>query len=95
MLRVFHVHTRTYTLYMYNIHCKFYTVHCRYIMHCMYIVQCLYCILYLRINPDWISSFHVLRPRNRQDDVVLALTTSGTVKVREHITAEKIGKQGR
>ncbi|XP_023324405.1 WD repeat-containing protein 7 isoform X4 [Eurytemora carolleeae] len=34
-----------------------------------------------RINPDWIASFHVLRPRNRQDDVVLALTTSGTVKV--------------
>ena len=34
-----------------------------------------------RINPDWISSFHVLRPRNRKDDVVLALTTTGTVKV--------------
>jgi WD40 repeat protein len=34
-----------------------------------------------RINPDWISAFHVLRPRNRQDDVVLALTISGTVKV--------------
>ena len=24
-----------------------------------------------RINPDWISAFHVLRPRNRNDDVVL------------------------
>ena len=24
-----------------------------------------------RINPDWVASFHVLRPRNRQDDVVL------------------------
>ena len=34
-----------------------------------------------RINPDWISAFHVLRPRNRDDDVVLALTTTGTVKV--------------
>uniref|UniRef100_A0A0K2TM39 WD repeat-containing protein 7 n=1 Tax=Lepeophtheirus salmonis TaxID=72036 RepID=A0A0K2TM39_LEPSM len=34
-----------------------------------------------RVNPDWISSFHVLRPPNRKDDVVLALTTSGTVKV--------------
>ena len=34
-----------------------------------------------RINPDWISAFHVLRPRNRNDDVVLALTTTGTVKV--------------
>jgi WD40 repeat protein len=34
-----------------------------------------------RINPDWIASFHVLRPRNRHDDVVLALTTTGTVKV--------------
>ncbi len=34
-----------------------------------------------RHSPDWISSFHVLRPRNRNDDVVLALTTTGTVKV--------------
>ncbi|QQP57402.1 Uncharacterized protein FKW44_002378 [Caligus rogercresseyi] len=34
-----------------------------------------------RVNPDWIASFNVLRPRNRKDDVVLALTTSGTVKV--------------
>lgn len=34
-----------------------------------------------RINPDWMAAFHVLRPRNRQDDVVLALTTTGTVKV--------------
>lgn len=34
-----------------------------------------------RINPDWISAFHVLRPRNRNDDVILALTTTGTVKV--------------
>ena len=34
-----------------------------------------------RISPDWVSSFHVLRPRNRNDDVVLALTTAGTVKV--------------
>ncbi len=40
----------------------------------------LYC-LSSRINPDWISAFHVLRPRNRNDDVVLALTTTGTVKV--------------
>ena len=34
-----------------------------------------------RMNPDWVSAFHVLRPRNRNDDVVLALTTTGTVKV--------------
>ncbi len=34
-----------------------------------------------RMSPDWVSSFHVLRPRNRNDDVVLALTTTGTVKV--------------
>ena len=34
-----------------------------------------------RTNSDWISAFHVLRPRNRNDDVVLALTTTGTVKV--------------
>ena len=34
-----------------------------------------------RISPDWIAAFHVLRPRNRQDDVVLALTVTGTVKV--------------
>jgi len=33
------------------------------------------------MSPDWIAAFHVLRPRNRQDDVVLALTTTGTVKV--------------
>ena len=38
-----------------------------------------------RINPDWISAFHVLRPRNRNDDVVLALTTTGTVKVIDYI----------
>ena len=34
-----------------------------------------------RHNSDWVSSFHVLRPRNRNDDVILALTTTGTVKV--------------
>ena len=34
-----------------------------------------------RTNSDWVSAFHVLRPRNRNDDVVLALTTTGTVKV--------------
>ena len=34
-----------------------------------------------RINPDWVSAFHILRPRNRVDDVVLALTITGTVKV--------------
>ena len=33
-----------------------------------------------RVNPDWISAFHVLRPRNRTDDVVLALTISGITK---------------
>ncbi|XP_075211701.1 WD repeat-containing protein Rbcn-3B isoform X3 [Lycorma delicatula] len=34
-----------------------------------------------RVNPDWISALHVLRPIKRKDDVVLALTTTGTVKV--------------
>ncbi|XP_049847123.1 WD repeat-containing protein 7 isoform X2 [Schistocerca gregaria] len=34
-----------------------------------------------RVNPDWISAVHVLRPNKRKDDVVLALTTTGTVKV--------------
>ena len=34
-----------------------------------------------RLNSDWISAFHVIRPRNRQDDVVLAITTTGAVKV--------------
>ncbi|KAL1501782.1 hypothetical protein ABEB36_007047 [Hypothenemus hampei] len=32
-------------------------------------------------NPDWISALHVLRPTKRKDDVVLALTTTGMVKV--------------
>ncbi|CAG9764387.1 unnamed protein product [Ceutorhynchus assimilis] len=32
-------------------------------------------------NPDWISALHVLRPSKRKDDVVLALTTTGMVKV--------------
>ncbi|XP_044738320.1 WD repeat-containing protein 7 isoform X3 [Chrysoperla carnea] len=34
-----------------------------------------------KVNPDWISALHVLRPAKRKDDVVLALTTTGTVKV--------------
>ncbi|KOX70671.1 WD repeat-containing protein 7 [Melipona quadrifasciata] len=41
-----------------------------------------------RVNPDWISALHVLRPAKRKgrfyvhtNDVVLALTTTGTVKV--------------
>ncbi|CAB0036498.1 unnamed protein product [Trichogramma brassicae] len=34
-----------------------------------------------RMNPDWISALHVLRPAKRTDDVVLAITTAGTVKV--------------
>uniref|UniRef100_A0A1B6MPX3 WD repeat-containing protein 7 n=1 Tax=Graphocephala atropunctata TaxID=36148 RepID=A0A1B6MPX3_9HEMI len=34
-----------------------------------------------KVNPDWISALHVLRPVKRKDDVVLALTTTGTVKV--------------
>lgn len=32
-------------------------------------------------NPDWISALHVLRPVKRKDDVVLAITTTGMVKV--------------
>ncbi|KAK9511220.1 hypothetical protein O3M35_005820 [Rhynocoris fuscipes] len=34
-----------------------------------------------RVSPDWISALHVLRPNKRKDDVVLALTTTGTVKM--------------
>ncbi|KAL1123821.1 hypothetical protein AAG570_001592 [Ranatra chinensis] len=43
-----------------------------------------------RVNPDWISALHVLRPNKRKttvcfavvsDDVVLGLTTTGTVKM--------------
>ncbi|XP_044582126.1 WD repeat-containing protein 7 isoform X3 [Cotesia glomerata] len=34
-----------------------------------------------RVNPDWISALQVLRPAKRKDDVVLAITTTGTVKV--------------
>ncbi|XP_045461740.1 WD repeat-containing protein 7 isoform X6 [Harmonia axyridis] len=34
-----------------------------------------------RQNPDWISALHVLRPVKRKDDVVLAITTTGMVKV--------------
>ncbi|KAL0267902.1 UNVERIFIED_CONTAM: hypothetical protein PYX00_010042 [Menopon gallinae] len=34
-----------------------------------------------KVNPDWISALHVLRPVRRKDDVVLGLTTTGTVKV--------------
>ncbi|KAK7866525.1 hypothetical protein R5R35_002482 [Gryllus longicercus] len=34
-----------------------------------------------RVNPDWICALHILRPAKRKEDVVLALTTTGTVKV--------------
>lgn len=34
-----------------------------------------------KVNPDWISALHVLRPTKRKDDVVLAITTTGVVKV--------------
>ncbi|KAJ9576411.1 hypothetical protein L9F63_006723, partial [Diploptera punctata] len=34
-----------------------------------------------KVKPDWISALHVLRPAKRKDDVVLALTTTGIVKV--------------
>ncbi|XP_014253384.1 WD repeat-containing protein 7 isoform X2 [Cimex lectularius] len=34
-----------------------------------------------KVSPDWISALHVLRPNKRKDDVVLALTTTGTVKM--------------
>jgi hypothetical protein len=33
------------------------------------------------VNPDWISALHVLRPNKKLDDVILATTISGTVKV--------------
>ncbi|XP_023310546.1 WD repeat-containing protein 7 isoform X2 [Anoplophora glabripennis] len=38
-------------------------------------------VLSSKQNPDWISALHVLRPTKRKDDVVLALTTTGMVKV--------------
>ncbi|CAH2084190.1 unnamed protein product [Euphydryas editha] len=34
-----------------------------------------------KMNPDWISALHVLRPSSRKDDVVLAISITGTVKV--------------
>ncbi|GFQ73668.1 WD repeat-containing protein 7 [Trichonephila clavata] len=34
-----------------------------------------------RVNPDWISAIHVLRPVKRQDDVVVGLSASGYVKI--------------
>ncbi|CAL8086757.1 unnamed protein product [Orchesella dallaii] len=33
------------------------------------------------VNPDWVSALHVLRPNKKLDDVILATTISGTVKV--------------
>ncbi|KAH8244751.1 hypothetical protein KR038_007637 [Drosophila bunnanda] len=38
-------------------------------------------VLSSKVKPDWISAIHVLRPMRRKDDVVLAITTTGTVKV--------------
>ncbi|XP_055913276.1 WD repeat-containing protein 7 [Eupeodes corollae] len=38
-------------------------------------------VLSSKVKPDWISALHVLRPSKRKDDVVLAITTTGTVKV--------------
>ena len=35
-----------------------------------------------QVNPDCVSAFHVLRPRNRTDNLVVALTISGTVRIR-------------
>lgn len=43
-------------------------------------LEVLFC-LSSKVNPDWISALHVLRPVKRKDDVVLAITTTGTVKV--------------
>ncbi|CAH1778713.1 unnamed protein product [Owenia fusiformis] len=34
-----------------------------------------------RVAPDWISALCILRPIKRQDDVVVAISNSGTVKV--------------
>ncbi|XP_042231958.1 WD repeat-containing protein 7-like isoform X8 [Homarus americanus] len=34
-----------------------------------------------RIQPDWISALHILRPPRRNDEVVLGVTTGGWVKV--------------
>ncbi|CAG7815558.1 unnamed protein product [Allacma fusca] len=37
--------------------------------------------LHSHVNPDWVSALHVLRPNKKLDDVILALTINGTVKV--------------
>ncbi|XP_077994081.1 WD repeat-containing protein 7-like isoform X2 [Glandiceps talaboti] len=34
-----------------------------------------------KVTPDWISALTLLRPVKRQEDVIIALTTSGTLKV--------------
>ncbi|GAB6019254.1 Rabconnectin-3B, isoform A [Chamberlinius hualienensis] len=34
-----------------------------------------------RVSSDWISAMHILRPTKSQDDKVVALTVSGTIKV--------------
>ncbi|XP_013176375.1 PREDICTED: WD repeat-containing protein 7 isoform X2 [Papilio xuthus] len=43
-------------------------------------LEILFC-LSSKMNPDWISALHVLRPSSRKDDVVLAISITGTVKV--------------
>ncbi|XP_055932203.1 WD repeat-containing protein 7-like isoform X1 [Argiope bruennichi] len=34
-----------------------------------------------RVNPDWMSAIHVLRPPKSQDDVIVGLSASGYVKI--------------
>lgn len=34
-----------------------------------------------KLNPDWISAIHVLRPSRSQDDVVIGLSIAGVMKV--------------
>lgn len=34
-----------------------------------------------KLNPDWISALHVLRPARSSDDVVIGLTIAGIMKV--------------
>ncbi|XP_035210198.1 WD repeat-containing protein 7-like isoform X2 [Stegodyphus dumicola] len=34
-----------------------------------------------RVNPDWISAMHVLRPAKRPDDVIVGLSAAGMVKI--------------
>lgn len=46
-----------------------------------------------KVIPDWISAIHILRPAKTQDDVVVGLSVSGTIKVWTINAAEIKGVQ--